>query len=130
MPSIPRGTGGCAVRMDKSIFGFQKPRSSHGAGGQTHQQVTLAASVGAVHSLSRIRLWTAARPASLSFTASQSLLKLMAIESMMPSNRLILSQPLLLLTSIFPSIRVFSIDSVICQSIGVSASVSVIPMNI
>ena len=52
--------------------------------------------------------WTAARQASLSFTTSQSLLKLMSIESMMPSSRLLLSCPLLLLPSIFPSIRVFS----------------------
>ena len=52
--------------------------------------------------------WTAARQASLSFTISQSLLKLMSIESMMPSSHLLLCCPLLLLPSIFPSIRVFS----------------------
>ena len=52
--------------------------------------------------------WTAAHQASLSFTISQSLLKLMSIESVMPSNHLILCRPLLLLPSIFPSIRVFS----------------------
>ena len=52
--------------------------------------------------------WTAARQASLSFTISQSLLKLMSIELVMPSNYLILCCPLLLLASIFPSIRVFS----------------------
>ena len=52
--------------------------------------------------------WTAAHQASLSFTISQSLLTLMSIESMMPSNHLILCRPLLLLPSIFPSIRVFS----------------------
>ena len=52
--------------------------------------------------------WTAARQASLSFTISQSLLKLMSIESVMPSNHLILCYPLLLLPSIVPSIRVFS----------------------
>ena len=52
--------------------------------------------------------WTAARQASLSFTISWSLLKLMSIESVMPSNRLILCYPLLLLPSNFPSIRVFS----------------------
>ena len=54
--------------------------------------------------------WTAAHQASLSFTISQSLLKLMSIESVMPSNHLILCHPLLLLPSIFPSIRVFSSD--------------------
>ena len=52
--------------------------------------------------------WTAARQASLSFTVSQHLLKLMSIESMMPPNHLILCHSLLLLPSIFPSIRVFS----------------------
>ena len=55
--------------------------------------------------------WTATRQDSLSFTNSQSLLKLMSIESVMPSNHLILCCPLLLLPSIFPSIRVFSNES-------------------
>ena len=71
-----------------------------------------------VQSLSRVRLsatpWPAARQASLSFTISQSLLKLLSIESVMPSNHLILCRPLLLLTSIFPSIRVFSNESALC----------------
>ena len=65
-----------------------------------------------VQSLSCVRLfatpWTAARQASLSVTNSWSSPKLMSIESMMPSNHLILCRPLLLLPSIFPSIRVFS----------------------
>ena len=68
-----------------------------------------------VRLLSRVRLfvtpWTAARQASLSIANSQSLLKLMSIESVMPSNHLILCCPLLLLPSIFPSIRVFSSES-------------------
>ena len=55
--------------------------------------------------------WTAARQASLSITNSRSLLKLMSIESVMPSNHLILCRPLQLLPSIFPSIRVFSNES-------------------
>ena len=55
--------------------------------------------------------WTAARQASLSITNSQSLLKLMSIESLMPSNHLILCCPLLLPPSVFPSIRVFSNES-------------------
>ena len=55
--------------------------------------------------------WTAACQASLSFTNSRSLLKLMSIESVMPSNHHILCYPLLLLPSIFPSIRVFSNES-------------------
>ena len=57
--------------------------------------------------------WTAARQSSLSITNSQSLLKLMSVESVMPSNHLILCCPLLLLPSIFPSIRVFSKESVL-----------------
>ena len=68
-----------------------------------------------VQALSRVRLfatpWTAARQASLSITDSWSLLKLMTIESVMPSNHLILCCPLLLLSSIFPSMRVFSNES-------------------
>ena len=68
-----------------------------------------------VQSLNRVRLfatpWTAVRQASLSITNSQSLPKLMSIESVMPSNHLILCRPLLLLPSIFPSIRVFSNES-------------------
>ena len=70
---------------------------------------------------------------SLSFIISQSLLKLMSIESVMPSNHLILCCPLLLLPSIFASIKVFSNESVLlirCQSTGFSASASVLPMNI
>ena len=68
-----------------------------------------------VQSLSCVRLfvipWTAAHQASLSITNSRSLLKLMSIESVMPSNHLLLCLPLLLLSSIFPSIRVFSSES-------------------
>ena len=64
-----------------------------------------------VQLLSHVQLfmipWTAAYQASLSFTVSQSLLKLMSIESVMPSNHLILCHPFLLLPSVFPSIRVF-----------------------
>ena len=58
--------------------------------------------------------WTAARQASLSFTNSWSLLKLMSIESLMLSNQLILCHPLLLLPSIFPSTRVFSTELALC----------------
>ena len=70
-----------------------------------------------VQLLSRVRLfvipWTAACQASPSITNSWSLLKLMSIESVVPSNHLILCHPLLLLPSIFTSIRVFSIESVL-----------------
>ena len=73
--------------------------------------------VRSVQSLSCVRLFatarTEARQASLSFTISQSLLRLMSIELVMPSNHLILCHPLILLTSILPSIRVFSNESVL-----------------
>ena len=72
-------------------------------------------------------------PGSLSVTNSQSLLKLMPIESVMPSNHPVLSCPLFLLPSVFPCIRVFKMSQFSAsgrQSIGVSASTSVHPMNI
>ena len=90
-----------------------------------------------VPSLSRVRLsvtsWTAARQASLFFTISQSLLKFMSIESVMPSNHLILCHPLLLLPSIFPSIRSFPMSQLFAlgsQSFGALASASFLPVNI
>ena len=90
-----------------------------------------------VQSLSPVRLfvtpWTAAHQASLSITNSQSLLKLMSFELVMPSSHLILCHPLLLLPSVFASIRVFFNESVLHisgQSTGVSASASVLPMSI
>ena len=89
-----------------------------------------------VQSLCRVQLfvapWTAACQTSLSVTNSQSLLKLMSIESVKPSNHLILCHPLLQ-PSIFPTIRVFPNESALrirWPSIGVSASASVLPMNI
>ena len=90
-----------------------------------------------VQSLSRVRLfvtpWTKARQAFLSITNSRSLLRLMSIESVMPSNHLILCRPLLLPTSIFPSITVFSNESVLCimwpKYWNFSFSIS-LPMNI
>ena len=77
--------------------------------------------------------WTAAHQASLSITNSWSLLKLMFIEMVMPSNHLILCHPLLLPPSIFPSIRVFQMSQFFItggQSIVVSASASVFPLSI
>ena len=75
--------------------------------------------ISSVQLLSRVQLfvtpWTAARQASLSITNSRNLIKLMSIESVMPSNHLILCRPLLLLPSIFPSIRVFSSESALCM---------------
>ena len=76
------------------------------------------ACLSSVQSLSHVQLfvtpWTAAWQASLSITNSWSLLKLMSIESAMPSNCLILCCPRLLLPSIFPSIRIFSSESALC----------------
>ena len=90
-----------------------------------------------VQLLSHVQLyvtpWIAAHQASLFITNSWSLLKLMSIESVMPSNYLILCSHLLLPPSIFPSIRVFSSKSVLrirWPNIGISASAPVLPMNI
>ena len=87
-----------------------------------------------VHSLSHVQLfvtpWSAARQASPSFTVSRSLLRLVSIESVMPSNHLTLCRPLLLPPSIFPSTRVFSIESALhirwpkCWSLSFSISPS------
>ena len=77
----------------------------------------LSIPISSVHSLSCVRLfvttWTAARQVSQSITNSWSLLKLMPIKSVMPSNHLVLCHPLFLLPSIFPSIRVLSNESVL-----------------
>ena len=93
--------------------------------------------ISSVQSLNHVWLfatpWTAACWGSLSITNSWSLFRLMSIVSVMPSNQLILCHPLLLLPSIFLSIRVFSNESVLrirWPNIGVSASASVLPMNI
>ena len=90
---------------------------------------TAASSLSSVQSFSHVWLfvtpWTAACQASLSITNPQSLPKLMSIESVMPSNYLILCCPLFLLPSIFPSIKVFS-----NTFIGISASASGLPKNI
>ena len=95
-----------------------------------------------ISSVQSVRLfatpWTAVPQASLSIANSQSLLRLMPLVPVMPSSHFILCHPLLLLTPIPPSIRVFSNESVLhiryCnakhQRIGVSASASVLPMNI
>ena len=93
--------------------------------GKSHGQRRLSctchysiSSVSSVQLLSCVWLsatpWTAAHQASLSITNSRSLLKLMSIESVMPSNHLILCHPLLLLPSILTGIRVFSNESVLC----------------
>ena len=84
----------------------------------TYPEVELIDCVVVVQLHSRVQFfatpWIAACQACLSFTIYQSLLKLMSIESVMPSNHLILCHPLLFLPSIFPSVRVFSNESVLC----------------
>ena len=96
----------CILKFEKTTLKLRKIL-------QAHAESSL------VQSLSRVQLlatpWTAASQASLSITNTQVLLKLRSIESMMPSNRLILCHPLLLLPSIFPSIKVFSSESVLCS---------------
>ena len=86
-----------------------------------------------VQLLSHVQLfvtpWTAACQASLFFTISQSLLKLMSIESVMPSNHLILCRPFLLLPSVFPSIMVFSDESVLSIRWPKYWSFSISPSN-
>ena len=89
-----------------------------------------------VQSLSHVQLfatpWTAARQASLSITNSRNPLKPMSIESVMPSNHLILCRPLLLLPQFFPASGSFQMSQLFTsggQSIGVSASISDLPMN-
>ena len=90
--------------------------------------------ISSVQSLSRVRLlvtpWITALQASLPITNSQNSLRLMSIESGMPSSHLIFCRPLLLLPPIPPSIKVFSNESTLhmrCQRTGVSASASVLP---
>ena len=90
-----------------------------------------------VQSLSHVWLivtpWTVARQASMSITNSWSLLKLMSFESIMPSNHFFLCLPLLLPPSIFPSIRIFSNESVLCirwPKFRDSASASFLPKNL
>ena len=86
--------------------------------GRTELDTLSSSSSSSVQSLSHVQLfptpWTAARQASLSITNSQNVLKLMSIASVVPSSHLILCHPLLLLPSVFPSIRVFPNESVLC----------------
>ena len=81
------------------------------------KKIVASGPISSVQSLSRVRIfatpWTAARQSSLPITNSQSLLKFMSIALVMPSNHLILCRPLLLPPSIFPSIRVFSNESLL-----------------
>ena len=99
--------------------------------------ISISLQLSSVQLLSCVRhfetLWTAARQVSLSITNSQSLLKLMSIESVMPSNHLIHCRPFLFLPSVLPIIRVFSNESVLLirwLKYRASASASLLPMNI
>ena len=82
-----------------------------------------------IHAQLFVILWTAARQAFLSFTISLSLRKLMSVESVMPSNHLILCHPLLLLLLVFPSIRVFSSELALCIRWPKYWSFSISPSN-
>ena len=107
-----RWLDGITDSTDKNLSKFQEMVKDRGDWWATVQ-------FSSVQSLSLVQLfvtpWTAAHQASLSITNSQSLLKLMLIELVMPSNHLIFCCPLLLLPSIFPSIRVFSNESALHQ---------------
>ena len=105
-------------RGQRSLVGYSPwDRKRVGHNSETKAQQYLRFHI-SVQPLSRVWLfatpWTAALQASLFFTNSRSLLKLVFIKSVMPSNHLIFCHPLLLLPSIFPSIRVFSNESVLC----------------
>ena len=107
-------------RKERRTFGWKLPRLPCNQGKcieNFRESSSQNQPVSSVKSLSHVRLfaipWTVACQASLFITNSRSLLKLMSIESVMPSSHLILYHPLLLPPSIFPSIRVFSIESVL-----------------
>ena len=111
-----------------SLSGKMKPRAA---------AISQDCSVSSAQSLNHVRLfailWTAAHQASLSIANSQGLLRLMSIESVMPSNHPILYHPLLLFSQSFPASRSFLVSQLFTsgdQSIGASASASVVPLNI
>ena len=115
-PELPPDPTPEGEREWEDCTGAQPPQVGHSCRDERGQRDGAQLSTfSSVQSHSRVRLfmtpWTAARQASLSITNSQSLLKLMSIEPVMPSNHLILCHPLLLPPSIFPSIRIFSNES-------------------
>ena len=123
--------------MQKKESGHWKTGHLKTERGTKRKTVKKARETYSAQSLSRVRLfvtpWTTARQASKSITNSQRPPRPMSIESVMPSNHLILCHPLLLLPSIFPSIRSFQMSQFFTSgghSIGVSTSASVLPMNI
>ena len=97
--------------------GKGEPRKIYSSTREKFKPVFLKLEFSLVQLLSHVQLfvtpWTEAHQPSLSITNSQSLLKLMSVESVMPSNHLILCRPLFLPPSIFPSIRVFSNESIL-----------------
>ena len=140
-PGKPKNTGVGSLSLLQGIFPAQGsnpglPHFRHILYPLSHQgSPRILEWVRSVQSLSRVRLfstpWTAAHQASLSITIFCSLLKFLSIESVMPSNYLILCHPLLLLPSIFPRIRVFSSESVLhIKWPNFGASASVLPVNI
>ena len=140
---LPMESNSCSCKLKDDFFPINFSMNEIWKNTKIKSKNSFVSSIfSSVQSLSRVRLfvtpWTAAHHASLSITNSRSSPKLMSIESVMPSNHLILYRPLLL-PSVFPSIRVFSNESQLLwlqfftsgsQSIGVSASASVFPMNI
>ena len=106
----------CVRNTDNELVRVWSFSGSHNEG---HDKSVSSVQFSSVQSLSHVRIfvtpWTAAQQASLSITNSWSLLRLMSIESVMPSNYVILCHPLLFLPLIPPSIRVFSNESTLCM---------------
>ena len=103
------------THTESGVWGHEEMNLIHNVDPTVNTSLWRIILVAAVQSFSRVQLfatpWTSARQASLSFTVSWSLLRVMSIESVMPSSHLILCHPLLLLFSIFPSIMVLSNES-------------------
>ena len=111
----PSPLGSSVSSMHRIPFAVGSEHHGDGLEFSEHCSYICCRKISSVQSFSHVRLflapWTAVCQASLFITNSQSLLKLMSIQSVMPSNHLILCRPLLLLPSIFPSIRIFSNES-------------------
>ena len=112
-----RGKASPSNHVGRQAPARRRPQKPRGSGGQRGPWGTCPVQFSSVQSLSRVQLfvtlWTAACQAYLSITNSWSLLRLMSLESVMPSNHLILYHSLLLPPSIFPTIRVFSNEAVL-----------------
>ena len=117
--------------LNLSLYDLHIQRAKKSLSSKTYHEIQLSSVTQSCLTLSDP--WTAAHQASLSITKYQSLLRLMSIESVMLSNHLILCSPHLLLLSVFPSISVFSNESVLCirwPKYWSFRSASVLPMNI